>query len=108
MEVCRNDEQTRRDDECGGSGKVKRGNERCGTSEAQGAINLQSCRTDVAVNATEKRMNFGWFVGSYGETRGVATTKIIETRPVRELNTLKGEMAKQQKGTRLTDGLERR
>ena len=46
-----------------------------GHREAQGAINLLSCRTDVAVNATEKRMNFGWFVGSYGETRGVATTE---------------------------------
>ena len=59
--------------------------------EARGAINLLSFRTDVAVNATEKRMNLGDSLEVTVKPEGSQRRMVIETRPVRELNTWKRE-----------------
>ena len=74
-----------------------------GNREAQGAINLLSFRTDAAVNATEKRMNLGDSLEVTVKPEGSQRLMVTETRPVRELNTLKGEMGETTEGDQ-TDG----
>ena len=74
-----------------------------GNREAQGAINLLSFRTDAAVNATEKRMNLGGSLEVTVKPEGSQRRMTFETRPVRELNTLKGEMCETTEGDQ-TDG----
>ena len=74
-----------------------------GHREAPEAINLLSFRTDAAVNATEKRMNLGGSLEFMVKPESSQRRMIIETRPVRELNTLKREMGETTEGDQ-TDG----
>ena len=69
-----------------------------GHREVQGAINLLSFRTDAAITATEKRMNLGGSLEVTVKPEGSQRRMVIETRPVRELNTLKGEMGETTEG----------
>ena len=74
-----------------------------GHREVQGAINLVSFRTDAAATATEKRMNLGGSLEVTMKPESSQRQMVIETRPVRELNTLKGEMGETTDGDQ-TDG----
>ena len=58
----------------------------------QGAINLLSFRTDASAIAAEKRMNSGGSLEVTMRPENSQRRMVIETRPVREMNTLKGEM----------------
>ena len=74
-----------------------------GHREAPGAINPLSFRTDAAANATEKRMNLGGSLEVAMKPDNSQRRMIIKTRPVRELDTLKGEMGETTEGDQ-TDG----
>ena len=74
-----------------------------GHREAPGAINLLSFRTDAAANATEKRMNVGGSLEVTMKPDSSQRRMIVKTRPVRELDTLKGEMGVTTEGDQ-TDG----
>ena len=78
-----------------------------GHREAPGAINLLSFRTDAAANATDKRMNLGGSLEVTVKPDSSQRRMIIETRPVRELNTLKGKMGETTEGDQTDEWTER-
>ena len=78
-----------------------------GHVEMQGAINLLSFQTDAAAMATEKRMNFGGSLEVTMRPESSQRRVIIETRPVRELNTLMGEMVETTDGDQTGGWVER-
>ena len=78
-----------------------------GHVEMQGAINLLSFRTDAAAMAAEKRMNLGGSLKVTMRPESSQRRMVIETRPVRELNTLKGEMGETTDGDQSDGWVER-
>ena len=78
-----------------------------GHVEMQGAINLLSFWTDAAAMAAEKRMNLGGSLKVTMRPESSQRRMVIETRPVRELNTLKGEMGETTDGDQSDGWVER-